>query len=134
MTQQELKRLSRTDLLELLLKERHENDELQIKLKDTEKKLADKTIQIEKAGSIAEAALQMNGVFQAAEAAAAQYLENIQRLSSEQDAICQRMEAEAREKAEAICAEADAYSRQVRSEADHYQRQMMEKTQAPSQD
>ena len=85
---------------------------------------------LNKAGSIAEAALQLNGVFQAAEAAAAQYLENIQRLSSEKETAFQRMEAEAREKAEAILAEADAYSCQIRSQADQYQRQAVEKVQA----
>lgn len=130
MTQQELKKLSRTDLLELLLEERRENEMLRVKLKATCKKLDDRTIQLEKAGSIAEASLQLNGVFESAEAAAAQYLENIQRLSGEEEAVCQRMEAEARKKAEAICAEANAYSSKIRSEADQYQRRVMEKMQA----
>ncbi len=118
-----MKKLSRSDLLELLLKERRENEQLLIKLEKAEKKLRDRTVHLEKVGSIAEAALQLNGVFEAAEAAAAQYLENVQRLGGKAEAVCRRMEAEAGKKAEAICAEAEAYSRRVRSEADRYQRE-----------
>lgn len=129
MDNQELKRLGRTDLLKLLLEERRENEQLRVRLKAVQEKLDDRTIQLEKAGSIAEASLRLNGVFTAAEAAAAQYLENIQRLSSKEEAVCQRMEAEARKKAKAICAEAEAYSRQLRSEAEQYQCLIMEKIQ-----
>lgn len=134
MTQQELKKLRRIDLLELLLEERRENEMLRVQLKTACKKLDDRTVQLEKAGSIAEASLQLNGVFEAAEAAAAQYLENIRRLSDEEEAVCQRMEAEARKRADDICAEADAYSRKVRSEADQYQKHVLEKMQALLQD
>lgn len=123
MTDRDLKKLSRSDLLELLLKERRENEQLLIKLEKAEKKLRDRTVHLEKVGSIAEAALQLNGVFEAAEAAAAQYLENVQRLGGKTEAVCRRMEAEAGKKAEAICAEAEAYSRRVRSGADRYQRE-----------
>ena len=138
MSQQNLKKLSRSDLLELLLEERRENERLRAELETARKKLDDRMVRLEKAGSIAEASLQLNGVFEAAEAAAAQYLENIQRLSGEQESVCQRIEAEAKKNAEIICAEADEYSykvrseadeysRKVRSEADQYQRQVMEK-------
>lgn len=85
MTDRELKKLSRIDLLELLLEERRENEQLRVELKKAHEKLEDRTIQIEKTGSIAEAALQLNGVFEAAEAAAAQYLENVRRLAEEQE-------------------------------------------------
>lgn len=77
MAKQELKRLSRADLLALLLEERRKNDELSAELEQVKEKLADKNLQIEQSGSLAEAALRLNGVFEAAEAAAAQYLENI---------------------------------------------------------
>lgn len=127
MSQQNLKKLSRSDLLELLLEERRENELLRAELETACKKLDDRTVRLEKAGSLAEASLQLNGVFEATEAAAAQYLENIQRLSGEQESVCQRMEAEARKNAEIICAEADEYSRKVRSETDQYQRQVMKK-------
>ena len=55
MTERELRRLSRTDLLELLLAQRRENEQLRCILDQTQAQLADKTIKINKAGSIAEA-------------------------------------------------------------------------------
>ena len=80
MTDRELRKLSRAELLELLLEESRENERLRAQLQEMNEKLADRAIRIERAGSIAEAALQLNGVFQAAEEAAAQYLENVRRL------------------------------------------------------
>ena len=85
MTERELKKLSRTELLELLLEECRRNEKLCAELKRLNEKLADKYLQIEQCGSIAEAALRLNGVFEAAEAAAQQYLENVRRLAQEQE-------------------------------------------------
>ena len=72
MTDRELRKLSRAELLELLLEESRENERLRAQLQEMNEKLADRAIRIERAGSIAEAALQLNGVFQEAEEAAAQ--------------------------------------------------------------
>ena len=55
MTERELRRLSRTDLLELLLALRRENEQLQCILDQTQAQLADRKIRIDNAGSIAEA-------------------------------------------------------------------------------
>lgn len=85
MTGKELKKLNRADLLELLLEERRENERLRNQLAKANDRLNDRSIQIETAGSIAEAALQLNNVFAAAQAAADQYLENIRRLAEERE-------------------------------------------------
>ena len=95
MTDKELRRLSRSELLEMLIAQTEENDRLKIRLEQAEAQLRDRRIAIDKAGSIAEAALALNGVFQAAEAAAQQYLENIQRISGQQDAICGEIKEQA---------------------------------------
>lgn len=87
MTDKELRRLSRSELLEMLIAQTEENSQLKIRLEQAEAQLRDRKIAINNAGSLAEAALSLNGVFQTAEAAAQQYLENIQRISSQQDAI-----------------------------------------------
>lgn len=81
MTDKNLKKLSRADLLELLLEESKENERLREKLRVASEKLKDKTILIQNAGSIAEAAMQLNKVFEAAEAAAQQYVENVRRMA-----------------------------------------------------
>lgn len=87
LTDKELRKLSRIDLLELLLEKSRENEKLKEELEQVKAKLADRKINIEKAGSIAQAALALNGVFQAAQAAADQYLENLRRISGETDSV-----------------------------------------------
>lgn len=85
MNENELRKLKRVDLLELLISQGRENEELRHKLAEAEQKLADRQIKTDEAGSIAEAALKLNGVFEAAQAAADQYLENIKRLGGEEN-------------------------------------------------
>lgn len=130
MTDKALKRLSRAELLEMLLAQVEENEQLKKRLAQLQAQLENRQILIQDAGSIAEAAMQLNNVFQAADAAASQYLENVQRLSGEGESIRLRLEAEAKKDAEAIRAAADAYSRLIRSRADQYQQQIVEKIQA----
>jgi hypothetical protein len=83
MTSKELKRLRRTDLMEMLLELSKENAELRRQLEEANARLADRTLQIEQSGSLAEAALRLNGIFEAAQAACEQYEYNI-RLRSQQ--------------------------------------------------
>ena len=112
MTERELRRLSRTDLLELLLAQRRENEQLRCILDQTQAQLADRTIQINKAGSIAEASLQLSGIFTAAQDSCQYHLENIKLLSERQNAICQQMEQETKEKCDRMVAEAELKSQQ----------------------
>ena len=83
MTDKELSKLKRTDLLELLIEQSKEVESLKKRIGELEAELADRRLLIYKSGSIAEAALKLNGVFEAAEAAAQEYLENIRRISEE---------------------------------------------------
>lgn len=82
-TDRELRRLSRADLLELLVAESRENERLKAELEKANRRLESREIKLQESGSIAEAALKLNGVFEAAERAAQQYLENIYRLAEE---------------------------------------------------
>ena len=84
MTDKELRKLSRMELLELLLAESRENERLRARLKSAEEKLASRVIDIENSGSLAEAALRLNHVFVAADKAARQYVENVRRMAEEQ--------------------------------------------------
>ncbi len=81
MTDKELRRLSRSELLEMLIAQTEESRQLKIKLERAEAQLRDRRIAVEKAGSLAEAALQLNRVFEAADKAAQQYLENVRLMS-----------------------------------------------------
>ena len=95
MTSKELKRLRRTDLMEMLLELSKENVQLRQQLEEANARLADRQLQVEQAGSLAEAALQLNGIFAAAQAACEQYEYNV-RLR------CREMEEQARRECEAI--------------------------------
>ncbi|MBQ2327043.1 MAG: DNA repair protein, partial [Clostridia bacterium] len=74
---------TRAELLEMLISQMKENERLQEQVEELAAQLEDRRIMLEEAGSIAEASLRLNGVFQAAEKAAQQYLDNIKRLSDE---------------------------------------------------
>lgn len=77
MTDKELRRMSRSELLEMLIAQMEENEALKTRLKEAETALADRRLIVDEAGTLAEAALKLNGVFEAADQAARQYLENI---------------------------------------------------------
>lgn len=77
MTPKELRRLRRSDLMEMLLQLSKENLQLHQDLEDARQQLQEKHIIIEEAGSLADAVLRLNGIFEAAQAACDQYEENI---------------------------------------------------------
>ena len=126
MTDNELRKLSRSELLQMLIAQMEENKELQTSLEKAQAQLADRQIVAEKAGSLAEAALSLNGVFQAADDAARQYLENIARISQQQDAACRKIQADAEQKAAQIIQEAEEHKKQAKKEADAYWIQVRE--------
>jgi len=100
MTAKELKKLSRADLLEMLLAVSKENAELRQQLEQAQAQLQNRMVKIENSGSLAEAALQLNGIFEAAQAACQQYQENIRQR-------CDLMEQETRQRCEAMLAEVE---------------------------
>ncbi len=105
MTDKELRRMSRGELLELLIAQMEENESLRTRLSAAEAQLEDRRIILDHAGSIAEAALSLNKVFEQAEAAAQQYLENVHRLANVQ--------------ADAIVAQAREYNHRLHQETPH---------------
>ncbi len=77
MTDKELRKLSRSELLEMLLIQSKEVERLKGELKEANRKLEDRKILLEESGSIAEAALKLNDIFEVAQRAADQYLESV---------------------------------------------------------
>ena len=106
MNKNKYKRLSRAELLKLLIEESEKSESLEKQLKEAREELADRELKQNNAGSIAEAALALNSVFLAAEAACVQYMENIERLSGDQERICAQREADSRREAAKIVADA----------------------------
>lgn len=78
MTAKELKRLRRRDLLEMMIALSKENELLRERNDYLEAQLQDRMLTISEAGSLAEAVLQLNDVFKAAQDACDQYVYNTQ--------------------------------------------------------
>ena len=77
MTDKQLKKLNRSELLELMLEQSREIDRLQGELEETRAALAERNLKIEACGSIAEAAAEVNSLFRSAQRAADMYLLNV---------------------------------------------------------
>ena len=118
MTDKELQKLKRGELLEIMVEQGREIERLRAENSELQKKLEDRTIAIDRAGSIAEASVQLNGVFEAAHAAAAQYLDNIKSLNERQETVCEQMERETKERCENMEREMTAKYQQMLMEAE----------------
>lgn len=108
------KGLNKNSLIQMLNDKEREAVRLRAQQEETEKKLKaaeeklhvllrekeEQMIAIGNAGSIAEAAFQLNGVFDAAQKAAGMYLKNIERLDAENTAACEKLMADTQKKCE----------------------------------
>ena len=77
MTDKELKRLGRAELIDIIFELQKQCDAYTEQNRELQEKLEKRELYLSEAGSIAEASLQINGVFEAAQAAADQYLQSI---------------------------------------------------------
>ena len=100
-TEKDLKKLNRYQLLELLIVQTGRADKLQAQLEETEKQLNEKNLKMTSLGSIAEASLQVEGVFQAAQAAADLYIDAAKKKAKEIEDIAFKKAAEILEQAQA---------------------------------
>ena len=107
LNEKELKHFSRSELLEILISQGKKIERLQSKIDELTSKLEDRDFSVSQAGSIAEASLRVNGVYEAAQNAADQYLVNVKRL-------CEEKLAEADEAAQRKIDEANAIIKKMR--------------------
>ncbi len=115
MKEKDLRHMGRRDLIELIAAMKKRELELDARVKELEARLEDRNIKITNAGSLAEAALSVNGVFEAAEAAADAYLRSIK---------------EANETIEARVAHTVKECRRVREEAERDAEKLLKDTEA----
>ena len=106
-TVESLKVQHQQDLDALREEHKEETAHLREELEQAKKSLEKREIALNEAGSIAVAALQINGVFEAAQAASQQYIENIRSLSDRQAAICAQRDVENRVEVERKLKEAE---------------------------
>ena len=106
MTDKEFKRLSRSQLIDIIYLLQLKQEELTAENERLKKELEDKRLRISKAGSIAEAALDMHNVMQSAQDAASHYLEEIRAMRDETEEKFRLLLEKARKEAEKILAQA----------------------------
>ena len=140
MAEKELRRMSRPELIEIIYALKSNEEYLQKKNAHLEEQLNDRTIQISEAGSIAEAALQLNDIFSTAQIAADDYLTSIKAanvsMEEEQKAAAkeaERVVAEAQAQAEQIVAEANAEAARIMTMAKEKADNTLSEAEAASQ-
>ena len=106
MTDKEFKRLSRSQLIEIIYQLQLQVDELTAQNQSLEDALADKRLRISNTGNLAEAALEINDCFRSAQNAAEQYLSEIKLMREETESERQKILSQARAEASAIIASA----------------------------
>lgn len=108
MAERELRRMNRTELIEIIYALKQSEDSLKAEKAALEAKLQERTIRIANAGSIAQAALDLNKVFEAAQAAADEYLQSVRSMEQTSDAA----------QAEQVLADARAEAAQLRAQTE----------------
>lgn len=114
MTNKELRKLSRAELIDILFELQTQNENLTAENRELAAQLESRQLQITEAGSIAEAALRLNGVFEAAQAAADQYV----RCTKDSLTIAERSLAAAKRQADTLVQEATAQAQKLLADAD----------------
>ena len=74
-------KLGKTDLLTIIYKQEKQIQQLTKEVEELKQQLEDRTIQMKEAGSIAEASLKINKIFEAAQQAADEYLRSIKEVN-----------------------------------------------------
>jgi hypothetical protein len=96
MTDKDLRKLSRLELLEILVAQSKQMEELQTELEIANERLHTRELKINKAGSIAEAVISLSDVLESAEAAGRMYVDELEKLYQREKVICANMENKAR--------------------------------------
>ena len=129
MTDKQLKRLNRRQLLELLLILTEKNEQLQQQLEALQAKLEEKNTHIAQAGTMAEAHMKLSRVFEAADAAAAGYLEDIRSRSER----TRQLEEETNQKAAALLEETQRKCQELERATTAYCQKILYNTRQESQ-
>ena len=106
MTDKEFKRLTRSQLIEIIYQFQLQVDTLTEQNQELKRKLTDKRLRLRKAGNIADAALEINNCFRSAQNAAEQYLNEIKTICEETKVERQKILEEAQAEAAEIIANA----------------------------
>ena len=122
MTEKELRKLNRAELLEMLIAQSKKLNRVEEDPSAARKELERRNVAITTSGTLAEAALKLSGIFEAADQAAAQYLDSLR----EQESNAERIIAEAETKAQEIINSAEAQRQVILADADQEAKRRIE--------
>lgn len=106
MTDKELRRLGRGELIEIIYELKKREETLEAEKEAMRQKLADRQIRMDSTGSIAEAALALNDVFTAAQNAADDYLHSVRAGCADAETMSRHILEDANRQAAEIVAKA----------------------------
>lgn len=117
MADKELKQMNRSELIEIIYQYRIQVDDLTAQLQKLNDELEERRLRMERSGSIAEAAISVNKVFEAAQQAAEQYLYSIKAANEEIEnssvRAAQEIIGDAKSEAERIKREAERECQEI---------------------
>ncbi len=138
-----IKKLKRIELLEILSEQIQINEDLKQEIDRLSRELEDKEIKIAEAGSLAEASLKLNRVFEAVQKTAEQYLHNAaerSKAASEDKAAAERDRLEAhdllediRSKSAALISKADEEASVIERNAQEAAEEIIKKAEAEAE-
>lgn len=106
MTDKEFKKLNRSELISIIYEYQKTQEALEKELAEVKAKLADRDLKINNAGSIAEAVVSLNDLFETAQKTADEYLEILGKTARESEAKAKALLADAEKRASDIIADA----------------------------
>lgn len=113
MTEKDMKKLNRYQLLELLIIQSEQVNKLHQQVEELQKKLDSREIQLTAVGSIAEASMQLSGIFTAAQKTADIYLDAVKEKAAQ-------IEADAIRRGEEILLDAQKRAAQILNHAEKW--------------
>ncbi len=122
MTEKELKKLNRAELLEMLIAQSKKLSRVEAELAEAQEELKRRELAVATSGTLAEAALKLSGIFEAADKAAQQYRESLQIQQMQAESIV----ADARAQAQSIIKAAEEQQKLILSNADNEAKQRIE--------
>lgn len=102
MISKELKRLSRRELVDIIYQLKKNEEQMREQIAALEAELQDRRIHLSVAGSIAEAATDITGIFSVAQSTADLYLREISSMKEDAEKECEKMIEEAKKKVATI--------------------------------
>lgn len=118
MAEKELRKMRRAELIEIIYTLQQNEENLKEENRRLQEQLDDRIIKISEAGSIADAAIALNNIFQNAQEAAEQYLESVTKTQEKVKTDSEFILSEAKTKAIRIVREAEQKKQSIEEETE----------------